>query len=355
VRAFITGATGFIGGALAADLYEAGWEVRLLARPSSLSRLASPERYSIIEGDLSRPNPELGRYLEGCNVLFHAAAIRDRYGTSEEEYFRVNVAGTNHLLEAALGRVGRFVHISSVGVYGSPGVLGINENFPLAPGSGKAGYHSSKAAAEEVVMERSADIDIVVARPTITYGPGDTDGMVTRLIAMIAAGKFIRVGNGQNHFHLTYISDMVQGLKLTGVHPLAPGQDFILAGPSPICSGHFVRLVEQMLGKHPASFYIPESLARPAAQLIEFVYRLGRQAHLSGFEGAPPVTQDKIDTMCLQRSFSSQKAQNLLGYKPRIGYSDGLKDTMKWMVSTRLLNLPGGSEQSLTARSKSVS
>jgi dihydroflavonol-4-reductase len=354
MRAFVTGATGFIGGALADSLHEAGWEVRLLVRPSSFSRLASPERYGIVEGDLSMPASELARCIDGCDVVFHAAAIRDRYGTTKEEYFRINVIGTRSLLQASLGRASRFVHISTVGVFGAQGVLGVDETFSFAPDQGKAGYHTSKAVAEQVVMERAGEMDVVVIRPTITYGPGDSDGMVTRLISLLAAGKFIRIGKGQNYFHLTYISDIVEGLKLAGIHPAAPGNVFILSGPSAVQVGQFIDLVEKHLGRKPSPIFIPETAARSLAGLIEMVYRFGSRINVSIFKTTPIITNGKIDTLCLQRSFSSLKAQSILGYQPRIDYPDGLKRTLKWMESARLLGMPVRSEQSPASRSKTV-
>lgn len=354
MRALVTGATGFIGGALASALLEAGWEVRLLARPASLARLHSPNSFRILEGDLSQANPGLPGFLEGCDVVFHAAAIRDRYGTTQADYHKVNVIGTSSLLEAAVGRVGRFVYISSVGVYGAPGRLGIDETFSIAPGSGKLGYHTTKAEAEQVVMERAAKIEAVIVRPTITFGPGDQDGMVTRLIAMVAAGKFIRVGRGNNSFHLTYISDLVSGILLAGTHSSAAGRDFILSGPAAVQSGGFIRKVEQALGKKPARFYIPEAVARPAARLLEAVYRAGSRSSLSVFQSPPIITRDKIDTLCLHRSFSSAKAQNHLGYQPQISWEEGLERTIHWMKAVGLLQQADSEAFTLARRSKTI-
>ena len=129
-------------------------------------------------------------------MVFHAAAIRNRWATSAAEYRRANVEGTRRLLDASVGQARRFVYVSSVGVLGWPGVQGIDESFPTDVHSAKVGYHSTKAEAEQVVRARGGEIEAVVARPTITYGPDDADGMVTRLIDMIARGRFLRVGRG---------------------------------------------------------------------------------------------------------------------------------------------------------------
>jgi nucleoside-diphosphate-sugar epimerase len=332
MRAFVTGATGFIGGALAAGLAEKGWDVRVLVRPASRNKLARPDRYHVIEADLDADADCLRAAVAGCDVVFHAAAIRNRWATSAKEYRRANVEGTRRLLDASIGQARRFVYVSSVGVLGYPGVQGIDESFSTDVHSGKVSYHSTKAEAEQVVRARGAEIEAVVARPTITYGPDDVDGMATRLIDMIARGRFLRVGRGQNHIHLTYIDDMIRGLILTGTHAAAAGQTFILAGPRSIAVRDLVALIEQSLGLTPRGVYIPETIARPLAWGVECLYRLASVGSKASRLGYPPITRDKIDTLCIHRGFSSAKAANLLGYAPRVDYDEGLAHTLAWMA-----------------------
>jgi nucleoside-diphosphate-sugar epimerase len=155
---------------------------------------------------------------------------------------------------------------------------------------------------------------------------------------MIARGRFVRVGRGENHVHLTYIDDMIRGLILTGTHPAAAGQTFILAGPRSIAVRELVALVEQSLGLAPRTLYIPEGVARPLSWGVECLYRLASVLTPPGRLGCPPVTRDKIDTLCIHRSFSSVKAANLLGYAPRVDYDEGLAHTLAWMTEEGLLN-----------------
>ena len=203
--ALVTGAAGFIGGSLADSLSASGWEVRVLVRPSSRTRVRGSEQYRVFEADLAGSARVLEEAVAGCDVVFHAAAIRDRWGTSPEEYRRVNVEGTRRLLVAAAGRAPRFVYISSVGVLGWPGVDGIDESFPVDVRPGEIDYHGTKAAAEQLVRAGRAGVETVIVRPTITYGPGDADGMLTRLITLIARGRFVRNRSGRKpaspHLH----------------------------------------------------------------------------------------------------------------------------------------------------------
>lgn len=336
MRALVTGAAGFIGGALAGALLEAGWHVNLLVRPGSRNKLLDKRKWAgatVFEADLSRPGStgdqeHLRRAASGCDVVFHAAAIRNRWGTTLESYRLTNVEGTRRLLEAAAGQARRFVYISSVGVFGYPGVLDIDESFPVIASTGKAGYHNSKAEAERLVTACNEEFESVIVRPTITYGPGDGDGMVTRLIDLIAGGRYVQVGPGENHVHLTYIDDLLQGLFLAGTHPAASGQVFILAGPHSIAVGELVAMIAGRLGRTVPDLPIPENLARGAACVVEMVYRTGAALRVKPFQSAPPLTRDKINTMCIHRGYSSLKAAHMLGYQPRVGYAEGIDKTL---------------------------
>jgi nucleoside-diphosphate-sugar epimerase len=342
VIALVTGATGFIGAALARTLAAKGWEVRVLVRSSSRGRLTDADRYRVWEGDLSSPAEVLQEAAADCDVVFHAAAIRNRWGTTPEEYHRDNVEGTRRLLLAAQDRARRFVYVSSVGVLGNPGVLNIDESFPLDVLAGDVDYHGSKASGELAVRGWRGGIETVIARPTLTYGPGDTDGMMTRLIAMIARGKFLRIGRGENHLHVTHIDDMTRGLILAGTHPAAAGETFILAGPSSLPMREIVVQIEQALGLAPRALYVPEFVARPIAAMVEGAYRLADVLHLpiSAPADGPLVTQSKIDMVCAHKGYSSAKASRLLGFEPRVGFVEGLALTLAWMTENGLLPAP---------------
>lgn len=360
MKALVSGATGFIGGALAAALCAEGWEVNLLVRPASRERLRaknwpvlSPDSYNLFLADLSSDTFEnsatIQEAVQGCDLVFHAAAIRDRWGTSPDVYRRTNVNGTRHILEASLGRVKRFVHVSSVGVLGFPRVLDIDETFPIRTEIGKVGYHTTKAEAEQVVSACSENIETVIVRPTITYGPGDADGMLTRLIEMISRGRYVQVGRGENHFHLTYIDDLVNGLILAGTHPAAAGETMILAGPQSISVRELISQIEGRLGRRPGRVYLPEGFARWTARGIEAAYRLGASLSIPVLNRVPPVTQDKINTLCVHRGFSSARAARLIGFEPKVGYTEGLEKTMAWMVQEGRLRINENRKRSARA------
>lgn len=337
MKALVTGASGFIGGALAARLAGLGWQVRLFARQNA-PELA--RRFPNCE--VCRPD-NLADALRGCDVVYHSAAIRNRWGTSPEAYQSANVDFPRNLLEqSASAGVQRFIYLSSVGVVGFPGVSNIDEDFPTLPASPVVDYHCSKVAAERLVRGHPGPIEAVIVRPTITYGPGDENGMVTRLIEMIAAGRFPRIGRGKNSIHLTYIDDLIDGLLLAGTHPAAAGGTFILAGPEPITVSALIEKVAALTGGRVPAWYIPAPAAALAGSLFERIFTLGASAHLLPEGAAPPVTHAMVDTFCKHRSFSSARAARLLGYAPAVTMQAGLRQTVAWMAACgRLRNAPG--------------
>lgn len=354
MKALVTGATGFIGGALVEHLLAAGWLVHVLVRPASVRRLAGPERYQVSAAELDE-RARVRHAAQGCDVVFHAAAIRNRWGTPSEAYRQVNVEGTRHLLEASIGYARRFVYISSVGVLGYPGMHGIDESFPILTRADTTDYHSSKAQAEQIVRERADQVETVVIRPTITYGPGDADGMFTRMIDMRARGRWVHVGNGRNHFHLTFIDDLLRGLELAATRAEAIGQTLILAGPASIQVRELAAMIEDALGVPHQRFYVPEVLARGIGACVERAYAAGLALHVLPRGLTPPITPDKIDTLCMHRGFSSARAGQRLGYTPRVGYAEGLARTIQWMVTTGRLHLPQPTRCSATGHGYSES
>ena len=325
MKALVTGATGFIGGALATKLVREGWEVSVLLRPGSASHLKNAGLFRVIEADLAQPEslPAALAPLE-VDVVVHAAAIRNRWGTPPQAYYTVNVAATETLLRTLAGRAKRFVYLSSVGVFGRPGVLNIGETFPVEVAA-SWDYHSSKAAGERLTLGYADQIEAVVVRPTITYGPGDASGMVTRLIQMVSRRRFLQIGDGSNYIHLTYIDDLVAGLQLAMTHPRAAGEIFILAGEHPIQVKSLLTRIEEITRSRLPGGHIPEGFARTCGAVCETVFRVLPPTW------EPPITRDKVDNLCVNRSFSWEKAASILGYQPQWTCERGLAATIAWL------------------------
>ncbi len=327
--AFITGATGFIGGALAAHLHQRGWQVTAGVRPGSEDKLPARPPFGVCIAPLDAIPP---RVLQG-RVVFHAAAIRNRWGTPPSRYHQVNVLGTQAVLRAAIqGRARRFVYISSVGVYGWPGLAMMDEDTPLDASPAASPYHRSKIAAEQVVRAFAGDLETVIVRPTITCGPGDRDGMLTRLLSMLACGRFIPIGRGRNTIHLTDIADLCRGLELAGTHPLAAGETFILSGARPVQMRTLLAKACALLDRPLPPLFIPTPLALAVGVGMRACYRA---LHLPG---EPLVTPEKVYNLTVRRAFSHRKAAQRLGYTPEISLDAMLRRTLAWMREENLLH-----------------
>src|SRR5262249_42489761 len=192
-RYLITGATGFIGGHVAAACLGRGFPVRTIARASSDTARLEGQGTTVIRGDLADAEV-VRKAVDGVDAIVHCAAkVGDR--GLVDEYRAVNVEGLRNLLEACKGRpLHRFVHVSSLGVYEPRHHYGTAENVP-AHLQHFDGYTQSKAEAEQAAMPyyRDHGVPLVVLRPGFVYGPGDRT-VLPRLIKRLRQGRVHYLG-----------------------------------------------------------------------------------------------------------------------------------------------------------------
>lgn len=319
----VTGATGFIGGRLASRLAAQGHRVRALVRRAAPELAACG--VELVSGDITQADAARSA-LRGVDAVFHLAAVRDVWGTPETVYRQVNVEGTHSLLAAAKASgVQRFVYCSSVGVARYPGNLAADETLPYSQPTSQVLYHRTKAQAEEIALAAQA----VVVRPVITYGPGDENGFVTRLIALLAQGRFPRIGNGRNHVDLVYVDDLIAGM-VAAWKKGASGRVYILSGTAPIQVRRLVDEICALLERKPPRVSIPTPVARLAGWGMEMVWK-GVLNPLGWSEYVPFITRDKVATLTVDRGFSHARAGLELGYQPQVDYSEGLQRTLDWI------------------------
>jgi len=261
--------------------------------------------------------------FDGVSAVVHSAAVRHRHGVGLAEYRASNIDLVERLMRAIAGRVGRFVYISSVGVYGFPSALPISEGNSFAP---RTLYSATKVEAEKLVRRLALElgIEFTILRPTIFYGEGDTNGMLDKLARMIAAGTYRIVGDGTNILHHTHIDDVVDATLLAVESPLAANDDFIVAGPETITLEHLSEMVAQAIGKRVPRLRVPIGVARGVATAIDVL----QYSNVFFLNKEPPINNEKIDVMALSVSFDGSKARRF-GFEPRVGYREGLRRTLK--------------------------
>jgi nucleoside-diphosphate-sugar epimerase len=198
MRIAVTGGTGFIGYAIARDAAQRGHEVVALHRTGPPADRAGAS-WGAIEPWLAGN--------ERFDAVVHAAALRHRHGVAGDDYARVNGELTRAVMARAERGGAHLVHVSSISVYGWPPRrrLPIDETFPFDP---IGPYGASKVATEELVMQGTVPWTIV--QPSITYGPGDTNGMIDKMMRMIARHAFVVPGLGRTRVQLVYIDDLAR-------------------------------------------------------------------------------------------------------------------------------------------------
>jgi len=165
----------------------------------------------------------------------------------------------------------------------------------------------------------------VIARPTITYGPGDRNGMLDKMAAMIRAGTYRVVGPGDNVLHHTHVDDIVEGVWLAATHDAAKDDHFILAGPETITLAKLSELVAGAVGRDLPKRRVPAAIARAVATVVDVAAYRG----IAFASREPPVNHEKLDVMTLSICFDIAKASRRLGYAPRVAYAEGVMRTLR--------------------------
>lgn len=293
--AAVTGGTGFIGAALVSRLQASRRfsEVRVLSRRGGEIPGAHVVPADLLDGPLEA-------FVQGADLLFHCAGEVRR----EEAMRAVHVEGTRRLLDAARGRVGRWVQLSSVGAYGGAVREGvIEEGSPLFP---QGEYEVTKTQADELVT--GAGIPSVILRPSIVFGPGMRNRSVYQLAAAVDRGLFFFIGRGAVANYV-YVDDVADALIACGCLPGASGV-YLLSDDRPMEA--FVGALAAALGKVAPRWRAPESVARLAARVM---------APLPGF----PLSASRVEALTRKVHYSSRRIQRELGYSFGVSIEEGLR------------------------------
>ena len=322
MRVMVTGATGFTGGHLARTLKARGYEVRALVRDPAKAEPLEREGILPFAGDVADP-VAVQRAADDCDVVYHIAAVYREARHPDDYYRRINVGGTRNVVDAVeRGHVGRVVHCSTVGVHGDVQAIPADENSPFSPGDV---YQATKLEGELLVRERiDAGLPAAIFRPQGIYGPGDRRFL--KLFKTIHRGTFRMIGTGDVLYHMTYVSDLVDGIILCGEHPNAIGQTFVFGGPRYTKLRELVDTVGSVVGKPVRRGHIPVAPVMAAAVACEWLCK--------PFGIEPPLYPRRLDFFIKDRAFSIAKARRELGYDPKIDLEDGLRLTYEWYRQT---------------------
>jgi dihydroflavonol-4-reductase len=327
VRALVSGATGFVGAAVARALLREGWQVRALARAGSdRSNLASLP-VEIAVGDLNDPL-SLEPAMADCRALFHVAADYRLGARDPEPLYRTNVEGTRSILAAARrAGVARCVYTSSVATIGIPadGRPG-NEATPVGLEAMIGHYKRSKFLAERAVLEEArAGLSVVIVNPSTPVGPGDVKPTPTGQVVLDAAcGRMpAYVDTGLNIVH---VDDVARGHLLAFERGVA-GERYILGGED-MSLREILAVIARLVGRAPPRVRLPYAAVLPIAYVAEAL------SGLSGRTGR--ITLEGVRMSRKRMFFSSVKAQRELGYawRPPV---EAFADAVQWFRERGLI------------------
>jgi dihydroflavonol-4-reductase len=325
-KVLVTGASGFVGSAVARALRARGLEVTCLVRPSSPRANLQGLDAHTAEGDLLDP-ASLGSAMTGQRYLFHVAADYRLWAPDPEEIVRNNLQGTSNVMQAAADAgVERIVYTSSVATLSLKDGPS-DESRPLRPEEAIGAYKRSKVVAEREVERRIAEAGLpaVIVNPSTPIGPRDIKPTPTgRIIVEAAAGKmpaFVDTG-----LNLAHVDDVAQG-HLLAFDKGRVGQRYVLGGQD-VTLREMLAVIAELVGRKPPTVALPVGPLFPLARVAETA------ARLTGKE--PFLTTDALKMSRYKMFFSSAKAERELGYRAR-PYRQALEDAVTWFKTAGYL------------------
>ena len=317
--ALVTGATGFVGSAVARALKARGVAVRALARAESPRRNLEGLDAEVVVGDM-RSGEDMAGALRGARWLFHVAADYRLWARDPEEIVRNNLQGTSAVMQAALAAgVEKVVYTSSVATL-SLRQVPADETAPLAEAEAIGAYKRSKLVAERLVETLVAErrLPAVIVSPSTPIGPRDVRPTPTgRIIVEAASGRIPAFVD--TVLNLVHVDDVAEGHWLA-LQKGRVGERYILGGQD-VSLREMLGEIARQVGRKPPTVNLPRAPLYPLAVIAEGLARItGRE---------PFLTTDALKMSRHRMFFSSAKAERALGYQAR-PYALALADALAW-------------------------
>jgi dihydroflavonol-4-reductase len=246
------------------------------------------------------------------------AAAQHEADVPDQFFWDVNVTGTQHVLEAShQAGVKRFIHASTIGVYGRGSAGLLDERSPCNPDNI---YGVTKLAGEKLAQSFQDRLPGVVIRIAEAYGPGDL--RLLKLFKAIHKNLFFMIGDGRNMHHPVYIDDLIDSLSLAATIDDAVGKTFVLTGHEPLSTNEMVAIIASELGRKVHGVRLPLTAFLALAAVMEAICR---PLHVQ-----PPLHRRRMDFFQKNLAFRQEEALKHLGHAPKYSFREGVARTQKW-------------------------
>jgi len=288
MRIAITGGSGFIGKQLVNRHIQQGDQVRLLSRKPLLEDTSV--QYFL--GDLSSPNVNLSDFLDGVDILYHCAGEVSNESLMQE----LHVNGTQRLADAAQGKIGRWVQLSSVGAYGVCRDGTITEDSEERP---FGVYERTKTESDKIVID--SGIPYVILRPSNVFGKDMPNQSLRGLLYAVSKGLFFFTGKeNESLVNYIHVEDVVEALMRCSSDDKALGEVFNLSQSTTV--ENMIASFISGMGSDKKIFRLPESVVRVIASIFGWIPKF-------------PLTPSRVDALTGRCVYNSTKVQKILEFK----------------------------------------
>jgi nucleoside-diphosphate-sugar epimerase len=327
MKFLITGVNGFIGSNLAERLIGDGHSVRGLVRKTGSLDYLKNIPVELVYGDVTDAE-SVSSAMKGIDIVVHVAGFASDWG-SYQQFYQVNVIGTQNVLESALSnKVKRVVHISTTAIHGFPGFRFATEETPFARTIWP--YCETKKIAETWVMEfsKKTGLPVSVIRPGNVFGVKDHTFFEKYADALLK-GQVGYINGGKSWTCPTYIENLVEGIVRACFEPNAVGGVFIITDGLEITWHSFTEKVADALGVKRPGYSIPFWLGYTLAMVMEWVYDLFK------IKNAPLLTRYRISNGGRDYHFSIERAKQRIGYRPPVGLEEAIHRSAEWYMKQK--------------------
>ena len=321
----VTGASGFLGGALARILIERGKDVRALVRSTSSVSHLEGLPIEIVVGDLA-DRPALEKAVKDVSIVYHCAALSSDWGPSDS-FEAANVDGVQNLLHAAeqAETIQRFVHVSTTDVYGYPKTRVDEASEPTNVG---LPYNRTKIAGENLVRDTHERdrLPVTIIRPATVFGPRSAE-FATEMAGLLLDGGLPLIGGGTSQAGLVYVDDVAEAMITAAYSARTIGGTYNVRDPEPMTWSEYIAQLAEGIGAHLPRLNIPTGLALMIARGLEAGYGVARAGK------RPLLTRHAVLVLTRPQDYLIARAERDFGFEPSVGLAIGIQRTVGWLNS----------------------